>query len=118
MATKTHEIIAVLYACYNAEKKDLEFKFTDNKYWIGDTDIVIDEFFKTTIEVETLTQETFTQLAIKTLRDKQNKAFADAQQKVNDLEEKIKELQLLTWQSDVIKVDDFKLKEEEKYDFF
>jgi hypothetical protein len=106
------QIKTILFSRFNKETQDLEYLFTSNKWNLFDTDVVVDSDFCVTVNLDPLSKEKYTQLAITTLREKQSKAWADAQQTVSNLEEKIKELHLLTWQSDVLKEGDFQLKPE------
>ena len=83
-----------------------------NTWWVGELDVVVDKEYKHSIQVPELSIEEFTLKAITTLRDKQSQALAEAQNTVTRLEKKIQELHMLTYQADVIKTDDFQLREE------
>jgi hypothetical protein len=113
MSVENHTVTTILFARFDTTEKKLKYLFANNKWQLYDTDVVVQEEFQVEISVKALDQSEYTRLAINTLRDKQAKAWADAQQSVNSLEEKIKELQLLTWQSDVLKDGDFQVKYEE-----
>lgn len=106
------QITTILFARYNTTSKEMEYHFTNNIYYVNNTDVIIDKEYKVQIDINPLNQEEYIRLAINTLRERQTAAWADAQAKVSQLEEQIKELQLITYQPDVLKDGEFQVKGE------
>jgi hypothetical protein len=101
------KITASLVAKFNESKKQMEYYLIppDRTWWLGDTDVVINAEQVFIVELPALSQEEYTLKAITTLREKQKAAYEEASRTAARLEEKIKELQLLTWQADPSVID-------------
>ena len=101
------KITASLVAKFNESKKQMEYYLIppDRTWWLGDTDVVINAEQVFVVELPALSQEEYTLKAITTLREKQKAAYEEASRTAARLEEKIKELQLLTWQADPSVID-------------
>jgi hypothetical protein len=96
------KITSALVAKFNESKKQMEYYLIppDRTWWLGDTDVIINAEQVFVVELPALSQEEYTLKAITTLREKQKAAYEEASRTAARLEEKIKELQLLTWQAD------------------
>ena len=101
------KITSALVAKFNESKKQMEYYLIppDRTWWLGDTDVVINAEQVFIVELPALSQEEYTLKAITTLREKQKAAYEEASRTAARLEEKIKELQLLTWQADPSVID-------------
>lgn len=101
------KITSALVAKFNESKKQMEYYLIppDRTWWLGDTDVVINAEQVFVVELPALSQEEYTLKAITTLREKQKAAYEEASRTAARLEEKIKELQLLTWQADPSVID-------------
>jgi hypothetical protein len=100
-------ITASLVAKFNETKKQMEYYLIppDRTWWLGDTDVVINAEQVFVVELPALSKEEYTLKAITTLREKQKAAYEEADRIAASLEEKIKQLQLLTWQADPSVID-------------
>jgi hypothetical protein len=101
------KITSSLVAKFNGSKKQMEYYLIppDRTWWLGDTDVVINAEQVFVVELPALSKEEYTLKAISTLREKQKAAYEEASRTAARLEEKIKELQLLTWQADPSVID-------------
>jgi hypothetical protein len=101
------KITSSLVAKFNESKKQMEYYLIppNRTWWLGDTDVIINAEQVFVVELPTLSQEEYTLKAITTLREKQKAAYEEASRTAARLEEKIKELQLLTWQADPSVID-------------
>jgi hypothetical protein len=101
------KITSALVAKFNESKKQMEYYLIppDRTWWLGDTDVIINAEQVFVVELPALSQEEYTLKAITTLREKQKAAYEEASRTAARLEEKIKELQLLTWQADPSVID-------------
>jgi hypothetical protein len=101
------KITASLVAKFNQGSKQMEYYLIppDRTWWLEDTDVVINAEQVFVVELPALSQEEYTLKAITTLREKQKAAYEEASRTAARLEEKIKELQLLTWQADPSVID-------------
>ena len=97
------EITTNLVARYNTDDHQIEYYLTKDRWWVGDNEIVLAKNMLVEVEVPDFDLVTFQQKAIATLREKQQKAMADCQVRINELEQQIKELLLITHQTDVLK---------------
>lgn len=102
----TVTINSSLVAYYDKETEKLEYYLIKpNMTWaVGASEVVILEDLKLSVIVPELSQTEFAQKAVNTLRQKQAKAWADAQQTVNNFQRQIDELLLLTYQPEPIQV--------------
>jgi hypothetical protein len=96
------KITASVVAKFNIDTKQMDYYLIPphQTWWVGETDVIISEKQVFVIELPALSQEEYTLKAITTLREKQKAAYEEASRTAARLEEKIKELQLLTWQAD------------------
>ena len=90
--------------CYARPDESAEFGFNlllvepVMKYWMSDTDICIDTVPVEYLPPNNMSREQLILKAIETMRDKQKQILARAEREVQHLEERINQLQLLTYQ--------------------
>jgi hypothetical protein len=101
------KITASVVAKFNINTKQMDYYLIPphQTWWVDETDVVISEKQVFVVELPALSQEEYTLKAITTLREKQKAAYEEASRTAARLEEKIKELQLLTWQVDPSVID-------------
>ena len=95
--TEQIKIIAVLYNKFDTKTKELEFKLSNNSYWLSEDDIVLDENFAVFITPPNLNKQELMLKAIETLKSKQKVIRQDAYNREQALQNKIDSLLMITY---------------------